>query len=140
MQKIICFAHGASRGNPGPAAIGVYVTDESGQIVHELGQAIGNSTNTFAAYQAVMVGLETIQQIFGNETTDTHVEICLDSEPVKKQLNAEDPITDPGLVPLFIAIHNVRVSSFPHLTYTYIPEEQNTDAIDLVAKTLDGKQ
>lgn len=140
MEKIICYTDGGARGNPGPAAIGVYITDEAGAVLGEVGQAIGNSTNNYAEYHAVMIGLETVKQLLGEETKNTMVEIRLDSELVKKQLNAEYQIKEPGLVPLFIAIHNLRVSSFPNLTLTQIPREENAEADRLVNEVLDGKR
>jgi ribonuclease HI len=140
MQKVICYTDGGARGNPGPAGIGVYITDEAGQMLREVAQAIGNSTNNYAEYHAVMVGLDTLKQLLGKETKTTQIEIRLDSELVKKQLNAEYQIKEPGLVPLFIAIHNLRVADFPHLTLTHIPREENTEADRLVNEALDGKR
>ncbi len=140
MKKVICYTDGGARGNPGPAAIGIYITDESGVVLREVGQTIGNSTNNFAEYQAVMVGLETLKQVLGKDTKTTEVEIRLDSELVKKQLNHEYQIKEPGLVPLFIAIHNLRVSSFPKLTLTHVPRAQNKEADRLVNEALDGKR
>jgi ribonuclease HI len=140
MKKIICYTDGGARGNPGPAAIGVYITDETGVVLSEVGEAIGNSTNNYAEYHAVMIGLETVKQILGDDTQNTTVEIRLDSELVKKQLNAEYQIKEPGLVPLFIAIHNLRVSSFPQLILTQISSEENQEADRLVNEALDGKQ
>ena len=95
MKKVICFTDGGARGNPGPAAIGVYITDEAGTVLREVGQTIGNSTNNFAEYQAVMVGLETLKQVLGKATKTTAVEIRLDSELVKKQLNHEYQLKEP---------------------------------------------
>lgn len=140
MEKVICFTDGGARGNPGPAAIGVYITDEAGTVLRELAQTIGNSTNNFAEYQAVLIGLETVKQLLGEATRTTQIEIRLDSELVKKQLNAEYQILEPGLVPLFMAIHNLRVASFPNLILTQIPREQNQEADRLVNEALDGKR
>ncbi len=140
MKKVICYTDGGARGNPGPAAIGIYITDVSGGVLREVGQTIGNSTNNFAEYQAVMVGLETLKQVLGKDTKTTEVEIRLDSELVKKQLNHEYQIKEPGLVPLFIAIHNLRVSSFPKLILTHVPRAQNKEADRLVNEALDGKR
>jgi ribonuclease HI len=140
MKKVICYTDGGAQGNPGPAAIGVYITDEAGTVLKEVGQTIGNSTNNYAEYHAVMVGLETLKQVFGEATKTTEVEIRLDSELVKKQLNAEYQIKEPGLVPLFIAIHNLRVSSFPNVMFTHVPREQNKEADRLVNEALDGKR
>jgi ribonuclease HI len=140
MKKVICYTAGGARGNPGPAAIGVYITDEAGTVLKEVGQTIGNSTNNYAEYHAVMVGLETLKQVLGEDTKATDVEIRLDSELVKKQLNGEYQINEPGLVPLFIAIHNLRVASFPNIVFTQIPQEQNKEADRLVNEVLDGKR
>jgi ribonuclease HI len=139
MQKVICYTDGGARGNPGPAAIGVYITDEAGQMLREVGQVIGNSTNNYAEYHAVMVGLETLVEVLGETSKTTQVEMRLDSELVKKQLNAEYQIKEPGLVPLFIAIHNLRVAHFPHLALTHIPREENKEADRLVNEALDGE-
>jgi ribonuclease HI len=140
MKKVICYTAGGAQGNPGPAAIGVYITDAAGIVLKEVGRTIGNGTNNYAEYHAVMVALETVRQIFDEDTKTTDVEIRLDSELVKKQLNGESQINEPGLVPLFIAIHNLRVASFPNIVFTQIPQEQNTEADRLVNEALDGKR
>lgn len=138
MEIIICYTGGVARGNPGPAAIGVYVIDKANIVLHKLAQTIGNSTDNFAEYNAVMVGLQTLIALFGPATKTTIIEVRLVSELVKKQLNAECQITDPGLVPMFIEIHNMRVESFPHLTLTQVPPEQNKEIDLLVNGALDG--
>lgn len=107
-------------------------------MVCEEAQTIGNTTNNFAEYHAVMVGLQTLQSLYGTETQSIQFDVRLDSELVKKQLNAEYQIKEPGLVPMFIEIHNMRVASFPHMTFTHIPREQNTEADRLVNEALDA--
>lgn len=139
METIIAYTDGGARGNPGPAAVGVYITNESGEVVEEVKQAIGNSTNNFAEYYAVMLALQTLKQLYGKDTTKMQFEIRLDSELVKKQLNNEYQIKEPGLVPMFIEIHNMQVASFPNLTFTYISREENQAAERLVSEVLDGK-
>ncbi len=130
---------GGARGNPGPAAVGVYITDAAGKVVREVKQAIGNGTNNYAEYYAVALALETLKQIYGKATKETQFTVRLDSELVQKQLSGEYQIKEPGLVPLFIQIHNYRVSSFPHLTFTHVPRAQNKEADRLVNEALDGK-
>lgn len=139
MEKIIAYTDGGARGNPGPAAVGVYITDEIGQMIAETKEAIGNSTNNFAEYYGVMVALQTLKHRYGKETKNMHFELRLDSELVKKQLNSEYQIKEPGLVPMFIEIHNMRVASFPNLTLTHVPREQNKEADRLVNEALDNK-
>jgi ribonuclease HI len=138
MKTIICYTDGGSRGNPGPGAIGVYITDAAGAMLREEAQTVGNTTNNFAEYNAVLVGLQTLKSMFGAATKTMQFEIRLDSELVKKQLNAEYQIKEPGLVPMFIEIHNMRVAHFPHLTLTHIPRAQNKEADRLVNEALDA--
>ncbi len=137
METVTIFTDGGARGNPGPAAIGVHIVDKSGKVLKEVSESIGNATNNFAEYQAVMRGLETVKQHFGSKTKDMHFEVKLDSELVKKQLSGEYQIKEPGLVPHFIAIHNMRVSSFPNLTFTHVRREFNKEADRLVNEALD---
>ena len=139
MKKITVFTDGGSRGNPGPAAIGVYVTDQDGKCLKEVKQCIGNSTNNFAEYQAVATALETLRGMYGKESKEMEFTLKLDSELVKKQLNGEYQIKDPGLIPLFIEIHNTRVANFLNLTFAHIPRAQNKEADRLVNEALDGK-
>lgn len=138
MTDITLYTDGGSRGNPGPAAVGVYAVDADGRVVLEYSKTIGNSTNNIAEYQAVATGLEQLKQTFGKAIKEKTVELKLDSELVKKQLNGEYQIKEPGLVPLFIEIHNLRVASFPQLTLTHVPREQNKEADRLVNEALDA--
>jgi ribonuclease HI len=138
MQKIYIYTDGDSRGNPGPAAIGVYVTDAQGNMLREVAETIGNATNNFAEYQAVMRGLQIVQEMYGEKTKEIEFELCLDSELVKKQLNSEYQIKDASLVPYFIEIHNLRVSAIPNLTLTHVPREKNQAADRLVNEALDA--
>lgn len=143
MKELIVYTDGGSRGNPGPAGVGVYVVAggnaNSQTPLLEIKETIGNATNNFAEYAAVAIALEAIKKKYGKKTKEMQVELRLDSELVKKQLNAEYQIKDPGLVPLFMEIHNLRVSHFPQLTLTHVPRAQNKEADRLVNEALDGK-
>lgn len=132
MESIIVYSGGRSQGDPGPTAVGVYITTAEGELVHEVKAAIGNATNTFAEYYAVMLALQTLSGLYGAATPGMQFEIRLDSEVVKKQLSAESQINEPGLVPMFIEIHNMRVSSFPHVSFTNIAPDQNKEVVRLV--------
>jgi ribonuclease HI len=137
MEKVIAYTDGGARGNPGPAGLGVYITDSDGKPLKEVAQFLGNATNNFAEYNGVLVALQTLKAMFGKSTKEMDVEIRLDSELVKKQLNNEYQIKEPGLVPMFIEIHNLRVSSFPNLTLTHIPREKNKEADRLSNEAMD---
>jgi len=140
METIICYVGGSARGNPGPSAYGVYITDAKGNLLSEVGKGIGNGTDNFAAYYGVMVGLQTLQGMLGAKSMGTEIDLRLDNEVVKKQLNAESPINEPGLVPMFIEIYNMRVASFPYITLTLISRDENKEVDRLVTDALDGKE
>lgn len=107
-------------------------------MLKEVQQTIGNASTNFAEYYAVMVGLQTLQTMYGEETRNLDLELRVSSEYVKKHLNNESTISDPGLVPMFIEIHNRRVESFPRLVVTQVTAEENKEAQELVNCVLDG--
>lgn len=138
MNTITIFTDGGSRGNPGPAAVGAQILDADEKVLAEVSETIGNATNNYAEYYAVVRGLQAAKEVLGKKTKETAVELKLDSELVKKQLNGEYQIKDAGLVPLFIEIHNMRVSLFPNLTLTHVRREFNKEADRLVNEALDA--
>ena len=138
MEKIICYTDGGARGNPGPAAAGVYITDESGSLIKEAKQTLGNGTNNFAEYMGVVLALRTLKELYGQKTKAMIFDLRLDSELVTKQLNHEYQIKEASLVPYFIEINNLRIANFPKLTITHVRRADNKEADRLVNEALDG--
>ncbi len=56
-MKLIVYADGASRGNPGPAAIGASIRDETGVELATVSERIGRATNNVAEYRAAIEGV-----------------------------------------------------------------------------------
>jgi len=139
METITVNTDGGARGNPGPAGVGVVITDQNGKVLKEFSEFLGNSTNNFAEYQAVSFALQALKKMFGKKTKDTQFEVRLDSELVQKQLSYEYQIKEPGLVPLFIEIHNMRVANFPHITFTHVRREQNKRADELANEAMNKR-
>lgn len=138
METITIFTDGASRGNPGQAAVGVRLLDSKGKVLKEVSETIGNATGDYASYFAVIRALQVCQEHFGDKTNELHFELKLDSELVKKQLNDEEQIKDISLIGHFIEIHNLRVASFPNLSFVLLSVKQNKEVTKLVDKALDG--
>ncbi|MCA9354783.1 MAG: reverse transcriptase-like protein [Candidatus Kaiserbacteria bacterium] len=134
MKRVEIFTRGLSKGNPGPAAIAAHITDETGAVMYELSEAIGNATDTYAEYFAVIKALQAAQELFPDQS-DIIVELRLTDQSVKMQLNNEEVITNPGLVPFFIEIHNLRVAHFPRLIITHVRRKRNV-AVDHLVNTL----
>ncbi len=138
-KKIIIFTDGGSRGNPGPAGVGVVVTGPDGQIIKKANKFLGVATNNEAEYQAVILGLETLKKLVAkNERDNLTVEVRLDSQLVANQLSGTFQIKEERLFPLVIKIWNLRVADFPHLSFCYIPRELNQQADSLANQAMDA--
>lgn len=60
---IICHVAGVSRGNPGPAGIGVVMWDEAGSFREEHELSIGEGTNNVAEYEAVLFACRKVKEL-----------------------------------------------------------------------------
>jgi len=135
-DKIIIFTDGGSRGNPGPAAIGVVIEGIS-KGIKEYSEFIGETTNNEAEYQAVIFALKKARQLAGRENlAKTEVEIRIDSELIARQLRGEYKVEEKNLQPLFMEIWNLRFD-FPKIIFKEIPREENRLADRLVNNILD---
>jgi ribonuclease HI len=124
-EKIVMYTDGGSRGNPGPAAIGVYIET----LGKKYGECLG----------ALIFGLKKIKQVLGNaKAKSAHIECRLDSELVVKQLNHEYKLKEKHIQEFFIEIWNLMLE-FGSVTFHHIPREKNKVADALVNEALDGE-
>lgn len=138
MKSITICTRGASKGNPGPAAIGVCVTDAQGKIILEVSESIGNATSEYAEYFSVVRGLQVVQDMFSQQTLQMDFELKQESQLVDNHLHAKEEIKDVSLIGHFIEIYNLRVGAFPNLTVTRLQRAENQAADRLVNEALDG--
>jgi ribonuclease HI len=132
MQKLIINTDGGSRGNPGPAGIGVVFSDSEGQIIAEFKECIGDATNNIAEYRALILALEKAKDFSAEE-----IECRLDSELVVKQLSGEYKVKDDKLKPLFAQVQ--ELSFFKPVKYIHVRREKNKQADALVNEALDER-
>ncbi len=138
-EKIIVYTDGGSRGNPGPAAIGVVICDEKGSAIKKYSKDIGVRTNNEAEYEAVIFALGKMKQLFGKEKVqDIDIEFKMDSELVARQLGGHYKIEEEKLFPLFIKVWNLKMD-FGDISFVEIPREKNTEADRLLNEELDSK-
>jgi len=138
-EKIIVYTDGGSRGNPGPAAIGVVICDEKGNAIKKYSKSIGIRTNNEAEYEAVIFALGKMKQLFGKEKVqDIDIEIRMDSKLVARQLSGLYKIEEEKLFPLFIKIWNLKMD-FGNISFVEIPREKNTEADRILNEELDNK-
>jgi len=132
-EKIVMFTDGGSRGNPGPAGIGVWVET----LNKKYGECIGIATNNVAEYAALIFGLKKLKQLLGKDKTKQYeIECHLDSELVVKQLNHEYKLKEEYIQKNFIEIWNLSLD-FKSVKFYHIPREKNSIADALVNQALD---
>jgi ribonuclease HI len=137
-DKIIIYTDGGSRGNPGPAALGVVIKDGTGAVLKSYGQALGYATNNEAEYQAVVSGLQKAKALLGRERIKKiEVEVRMDSQLVERQLNGFYKIEQERLLPFFIKIWNLK-TEFGSIVFHHIPRSENSEADRMVNEALDG--
>ena len=130
--QLVLHVDGGARGNPGPAAIGVVISDPSGEVLDELAEAIGVATNNVAEYRALLRGLERARALGATE-----VEIVNDSELVARQLSGAYKVKHPAMKPLHAAAM-AALRGFDRWRVRSVPRAQNARADALVNQALDA--
>lgn len=131
-MKLVVHVDGGARGNPGPAAIGVVVSDADGAVLEQLGEMIGETTNNVAEYRALLRGLERASALGAEE-----VEVVGDSELVARQVNGQYKVKHAGLKPLHAEALRA-LARFPRWRVRTVPRSHNAAADALVNAALDA--
>ena len=132
-MRYIVHTDGAARGNPGPAAIGIVVEDESGHTVYESSRTLGVHTNNEAEYLAIIAALQYLREIRAKEA-----EFYLDSELVVRQLNGQYKVKEPRLQSLH-GQATMLLNAVPTHTIRHVRREQNARADALANEALDAE-
>jgi ribonuclease HI len=118
-MRLSIYADGASRGNPGPGAIGAIVLGERDEELARISQSIGLTTNNQAEYKAVIAAIKTASKFNAAEAI-----LYLDSQLVVNQLIGKYKIKNTSLQSLYAeAIKQIK--GFKKLTIVHIPREKN---------------
>ena len=129
MYKVFC--DGASRSNPGEAAIGVSIQID-GKEIHTISKAIGVASNNEAEYLALESALEyCIKNNFMN------LEIFLDSKLVVEQVNGNFKVKSNNLKPLRNKILE-HIEKLEFVSINHIYRENNKRADELANLALDS--
>jgi ribonuclease H / adenosylcobalamin/alpha-ribazole phosphatase len=129
--RLIVYCDGAARGNPGPAGIGVLVTDETGRELARVAKGIGVATNNVAEYRAVLDGLRAAAELGA-----THVLVRSDSRLLVEQLSGRFRVKNPTLVRLHGEVRAL-LSQFAEVAFEHVPRELNRDADRLANEGVD---
>lgn len=129
--RVHLYVDGASRGNPGPAAVGWVLVSGDG-IVAEGAERIGRATNNQAEYAALIRGLEAARDRGYEE-----VHVRGDSELVVRQVTGAWETRNPELRERRVDALEL-LGGFEEWSITHVPRELNERANDLAQGALDG--
>jgi len=132
-MKLTLFTDGGARGNPGPAAAGIVIKNEAGKNLAAFGEYLGEQTNNYAEYAALISGLKKAKALGATE-----VECVMDSELAVKQMRREYKVKEPTLQKLFIQAWNAA-AAFKKVSYRHTMREGNKEADKILNKVLDEK-
>ena len=121
---------GASRGNPGPGAVGWCLVNADG-IVAEGGERIGRVTNNQAEYTALIRALEAADEYGFDE-----VDVRGDAELIVKQVRGEWNANDPELREKRVRVREL-LERFDRWSIGHVPREINDRADELANEALD---
>ena len=131
-MKATMFADGGSRGNPGPAASGAVLLDESGTVLREIGTYLGVATNNVAEWTGLLTGLEAALELGVDDLA-----VRLDSELVVKQISGQYRVKHAGLIPLH-AKAKLLLRKFARVDVQHVRRKENAAADALVNQVLDA--
>jgi len=121
-DRLILYIDGASRGNPGRAGAGIWITNREGEKISEVSRYLGHKTNNEAEYWALLLGLREAKRLGGEA-----LHIFTDSELVERQIKGIYRVRDLNLK----ALHRKVIESlktFSSIEIKSIPREGNKEA------------
>ncbi len=130
MVEIFC--DGASRGNPGPASIGVSILSD-GLEIGFISEKIGKTTNNVAEWISLLRALEKCKLL-----EHKNLLVYMDSELVVKQFKGEYKTKHPDLIPLKEKVFQIK-PYFESINIKHIKREFNKRADELANLALDDK-
>ncbi len=130
-KRLTIYVDGASRGNPGPAAVGVVIKDEKGATTLKVSSSIGRATNNQAEYTALITALREARKLGAD-----HVDIRTDSQLMAEQILGHYKVRNANIKPLFEEVKQ-SLAGFKSYGMHHIPRERNSEADALANDALD---
>lgn len=145
MSRILVYTDGGSRGNPGPAAVGVVIYQKMNPQdkftkLHAFGKTIGVATNNVAEYRAVVEAWKWLleQDKLLHETSE--IDFKLDSFVVANQLNGRYRMKSPNLSEYLYSVRELQQKVKQKVTYSFIVRLENMESDYWVNKALDEQK
>ena len=130
-MKYKVFCDGASRSNPGEAAIGVSIESEEREIF-TISKAIGVASNNEAEYLALESALD-----YCVKNNYLNLEVFLDSKLVVEQVNGNYKVKSNSLKPLRDKILE-HIEKLEFISINHVYRENNKRADELANLALDS--
>lgn len=134
MDRIVkIYTDGCSRGNPGPAGIGILIINNDGREIKRISEYIGEATNNIAEYRAILRAV--------NECESRKIDEAIfftDSELIVNQLNKSYKVKDEKIKTLYVKLLN-KLINFKNWSIKHIPREDNKIADSLANQALKKK-
>jgi len=131
--QLIIYIDGASKGNPGRAGAGVWVTNGEGEKLLAFSRYLGHKTNNEAEYWALLLGLREAKRLEGKS-----IRIFTDSELIERQIKGLYRVKNLNLRTL----HQKAIqalSHFPSFEIESIPRERNREADRLANEAIERR-
>lgn len=137
-MKIFVNIDGGSRGNPGPAAAAMVITDGEGKVLATKSKFLGPGlTNNFAEWSALEGAVNALAHLSG-EHEELEAEVRADSQLVVRQYNRQYKIKEPTLREIAERVwESVAITSRLKLIVKHVPREENKLADAAVNRELD---
>ena len=127
-MKLKTYSDGASRGNPGHAAIAYMILDENDKVLRKHSEYIGVKTNNQAEYEALISTLKAALELKSTELSHH-----MDSELIVKQLNGEYKVRDNELKELWRRTQELK-KKLREVTFTHSPRtDRHIQEVDKLA-------
>jgi ribonuclease HI len=133
-DRVVVHVDGGARGNPGPAGVGVVISDPEGNELDRANAYVGETTNNVAEYRALLLGIERAQALGARD-----VEIVNDSELVARQVTGQYKVKKEDLRMLHAQALQA-LGAFDRWSIRSVPRLENEVADALVNDAIDARK
>lgn len=137
MSKISIYTDGGSRGNPGPAALGVYIEDGNHSELAKIGKKIGETTNNVAEYSAITEGFSWLLAN-KDKIKIEEAHFYMDSLLAYSQITGLYKVKNDRIRDFIFKIRQKEAQLGIPVYYNHVPREKNKKADLMVNLALDN--
>ena len=136
-RRLVVEADGGSRGNPGPAAYGAVVREAAtGEVLVELADHLGHTTNNVAEYTAALECVRAWIELRAGLGADARLELRGDSKLVVEQMCGRWQVKQGAYVVVYRELRALLDAHAIAVTWTWIPRAENARADELSKQEL----